>query len=503
VVDDLRPELNEAFGKTYMQTPNIDTLSRSSLVFRRAFVQQAICGASRSSFLTGRRVETTRVYDLHSYWRDVSGDFVSIGQQFAEKGFATRGFGKIAHPVCGGAQHDSPGECDPKAWSLPYFHSPEEGHWTCSTRSAQRGYCSAAIDSYYTVSPAEEAQHPMPDAQIAQEAVDQLHTFATARDSGGSQQPFFMGVGFHKPHLPFVVPQRHVHKYPLSSIQVAPNNYAPVNMPLAAWSNNGELMSYPDIVALHLPEQHLPGWQCYGTQPCQMGPNGTFPDQKARELRQHYFAAVSFADEQVGSVLTALDTNGYSQNTIVMFFGDHGWQLGEHGEWCKHTQFDIATNTPLILRVPGVTDAPGFRQHVSDGYVELVDVMPTLADYAGITVPTTCPVRPGCPEFGCSSDSNLIRHCTEGQSLRTIVDRCAAGANCDTAKAASFSVYPHYGRNNQWHAATGYSMTTKYQVRPSWVMLVRAWVALLTNVHAHTTGGGVPLHRMGEHRPGS
>ena len=112
-----------------------------------------------------------------------------------------------------------------------------------------------------------------------------------------------------------------------------------------------------------------------------------------------------------------------------------------------------------------MTDQADFVQHISDGYVELVDVMPTLADYAGIGIPALCPQRPGCTQEGCSSDSTMIRHCTEGQSLRPIVEKCASGTNCDEAKSAAFSVYPHYGRNNQWHQSTGYSMTTKYQGR--------------------------------------
>lgn len=319
VVDDLRPELHELFGKTYMQTPNLDQFGREALGFRRAFVQQAICGASRASFLTGRRPETTRIYDLHTSWRDAGGDFVSIGQMFAEAGFATRGFGKLNHPVCGSAKQN-PGECDPLAWTLPYFHAPSENRWTCTVSMAETvSDCRGAIPSHYSVSEAEEAEIALPDTQIANAAIDQLAQFAALGD-GDSTTPFFLGVGFHKPHLPFVVPERHVAKYPIDTVQTALNTFAPSGMPKVAWSTYGELRSWTDIVDLDLPGQNLPGWDANG-RPM---PNATFPDATARSLRQHYFAAVSYTDEQVGRVLDALGVNGYASSTITILFGDHG-----------------------------------------------------------------------------------------------------------------------------------------------------------------------------------
>ena len=155
-------------------------------------------------------------------------------------------------------------------------------------------------------------------------------------------------------------------------LQVAPNNFAPSGLPKVAWSGYGELLSWIDIVDLELGS--LPGHNANGIPL----PNATFPDATARALRQHYYGAVSYADEQVGRVMTSLDSNGYTDNTVVVLFGDHGWQLGarrapscslgsasrlttsqggvhrtgEHGEWAKHTDFDVATKTPLILRVP-------------------------------------------------------------------------------------------------------------------------------------------------------
>ena len=168
---------------------------------------------------------------------------------------------------------------------------------------------------------------------------------------------------------------------------------------------------------------------------------------------------------------------------MVVAIGDHGWQLGEHGEWAKHTDFgkhprtlaelgaflrfvvraDDATRVPMILHVPGVTDRPRMARTTA-AFVELVDVMATLTDYAGISVPELCPANPNCVGMGCSSAAVDVRLCTEGQSLRTVVEACSAGPSvqCDGAgKLASFSVYPHYGYNTPFHQVNGYSMTTR------------------------------------------
>ena len=312
VVDDLRTEIAGLFGKAYMHTPNIDALAARSLGFKKAHVQQALCGPSRASFLTGRRPETTRIYDLHTYWRDAGGDFVTIPQHFAESGYATRGFGKIMHPVCGAAALDSPGECDPLSWTLPYFHSPNEKLWTCTSGMVGHG-CDAAIPSHYAVSKAEERANPLPDTQNCDEAMAQIADFATARDSGTRPPPFFLAMGFHKPHLPFVVPQRHVDKYPIDTIQAASNSFAPVDMPRVAWSSYGELRSWIDIVDLDLPNSQT-GYSARNSP----NPNTTFPDQTARELRQHYFASVTYTDEQIGRLVGQLQTSGYADSTVVV-----------------------------------------------------------------------------------------------------------------------------------------------------------------------------------------
>jgi iduronate 2-sulfatase len=321
VVDDLRPEI-ASFGTggtrvppfAGMHTPHIDRFAETAATFRSAFVQQAVCGASRASFLTGRRVETTRVYDLTSDFRDVGGDFVTIPQHFAEAGYISRGFGKIFHPTCG-RDKSSIGECDPVSWTEPYFHSPEEQYYTCTVKLEQKGLCTH-VPSHYSVPAAEEAAHPLPDTQIKDEAVAELSRYQELAPS--SADKLFLAVGFHKPHLPFVVPERFVDLYPLETVDLAPNRFAPAGMPDVAWSGAGELMSWADIADLDLarPSAH------YGNQ---LQPNNSFPERMERELRQHYFAAVSYTDDNIGQVLDAAASDPSTRDAIVVIFGDHGW----------------------------------------------------------------------------------------------------------------------------------------------------------------------------------
>ena len=215
-----------------------------------------------------------------------------------------------------------------------------------------------------------------------------------------------MAVGFHLPHLPDLVPDRFVDLYPNPG-GLPDEQHAPRNMPPVAWSSSGELRQYSDA-------RSLP-W--HGVL------NTTTPDNFTRALRRHYYGAVSFIDHQIGRVLAALMGNGQQDGTVVALWGDHGYQLGEHGIWCKVTNFEDATHTALIMSWPG-SDRPSAR---SSAFVEFVDVFPTLADLAGIVVPPRCP-----------ANSSHIELCTEGASLRPIFENAAT-----EVKRAAFSQFPH------------------------------------------------------------
>ena len=410
MADDLRVQLGayEDSLTPKMHTPNIDQLAATSMVLKKAYVQQAVCSPSRTSVLTGRRPDTTRVYDLDTYWRNAGGNFTTIPQYFKENGYTSIGMGKIYHP--GAAS----GYDDPLSWSTEYFRP-------------RRTAIEASGPSWIAVPDEDLVGAPLLDEQVADRAVETLRNLSADAESGESQDPWFMAVGFYKPHLPFVFPASVLQYYPEDSIQLPDNPYAPVNMPQIAWSYYGELRNgYTDIQALN-----VNGYI-----------NTTLPDTNVLELRRAYYSAVTWMDSQVGRVLDELERLNMSDNTIISFWGDHGWQLGEHGSWCKHTNFDLSTHAPMMIRVPGMTDAG----QTTEKLTEFVDLFPTLVEAAGLPQLEVCPTN--------SSD---VLHCTEGSSLMSLIRNSNA-----PWKNAAFSQYRR-------RKVMGYSMTTSEYRYTEWV----------------------------------
>ena len=372
-----------------MITPNLDRLASKSLVMTRAYVQQATCSPSRTSFLTSRRPDTTHVYDLKSYFREVGGNFTTLPQYFKQHGYETAGMGKIFHR---GQASDWD---DPPSWTLPYYQPGNKRYWNSKK------------PSWYAVPPDQRKIKPLPDEQTTKHAVYMLRKLAPKAKSG--EKPFFLAVGFYKPHLPFVFPEEFLARYPQSAIRLPPNRYAPQNMPDIAWSDYGELRAYHDIARLGLTGDI----------------NTTVPADVTLELRRAYYCAVSYIDSLVGKLLDMLDRFGLERSTIVSFIGDHGWHLGENGQWTKHTNFEQAVHAPMIIRIPGLTD----NGIVTDHPAEFVDLYPTLVDAAELG---TLPV---CPE-----DSSHIAVCTEGTSLLPLIS-----GNHTTGKPYAFSQWPRKG----------------------------------------------------------
>ncbi|KAK3099006.1 hypothetical protein FSP39_025192 [Pinctada imbricata] len=412
VADDMRPELGCYYGDDFpskihpeMHTPNLDALAGKSLLLKRAYVQQAVCSPSRTSLLTGRRPDTTHIYDLFHYFRDVGGNFTTIPEYFKMNGYTSVGMGKIFHP--GHASNND----DPISWNMPYFHAPNEAYWTNNK------------NSWVAVNETTMNEKPLPDAQIADHAIKVLQNVASDAKSG--KKPFFVAVGFHKPHLPFVFPDTMLQYYPTDSIHLPDNEYAPVNMPDVAWNNCTGLTSKRDLKQKKV----------------EMGINVTFPNQITLDLRRAYYSAISWTDSLVGKVMDELDNLGLSNNTIVSFWGDHGWQLGEHGEWCKQTNFELATHAPMMIHIPGMTDG-GI---VTEQLTEFVDLFPTLAEAAELSPLPLCPVN-----------STKVGLCREGISLMPLIKNPST-----PLKEAVFSQYP---RSRNRTSVMGYTMRTdKYR----------------------------------------
>ena len=392
--DDLRPELG-AYGSETAKTPNLDALAAKSVVFERAYCQVPLCSPSRASLLTGRRPDTNHVWKIapDEYWRDYT-NATTIPQYFKENGYVSVGMGKIFHPGVPSGNDDIK-----YSWSLPYFHGRNKVHTPESWHSFEN-----------------ISDNDLMDGQVADNAIQTLKQIKQNRTEGNTT-PFFMAVGFHKPHLPFFAPAKYYDMNPpANNTRPPPNPNAPEGMPPIAWSTSGELRGYADMQKYDLPE-------CYSDAEASInGENCRIYGLDAMKLRRGYYSALTFSDAQLGSVLQELEAQGLASNTIIVMWGDHGWKLGEHNMWGKVTNFEDDTHVPFMIRVPGLTDN-GIR---NDALVELIDIFPTVTELAGLPVPPLCP-----------EESNHLLTCVEGSSVAPLLQ------NPDQEwKTAAFSQFP-------------------------------------------------------------
>ncbi|KAG0721293.1 Iduronate 2-sulfatase [Chionoecetes opilio] len=320
VVDDLRPVLG-CYGDPVAVTPNIDALARDATVFTRAYAQQALCGPSRTSFLTSRRPDTTRLYDVHSYWRRHAGNFTTLPQYFRDHGYHTVSAGKIFHPGIVSNHSDD----QPYSWSEAPYHPPTQAHKQDPVCLGSDG--SLHTNIYCPVQVEEQPGGSLPDIQTTRHSIAWLREWAgrapqpsqpppqqpnpTATQQPNptaTQQPFFLAVGFHKPHIPLKFPKQFLDLYPIQSVPLAPNRGLPPGLPPVAWNPWNDLRWREDIAALNV-----------------SFPYGPMPDEYARYIRQGYYAATSYTDSLIGDLLTTLDH--LFPDTIVAFIGDHGESL--------------------------------------------------------------------------------------------------------------------------------------------------------------------------------
>lgn len=377
-IDDLKPMLG-CYGDETMLTPAIDKLAKNGVVFTNAHCQQAICGPSRASIMTGMRPDYTKVWDLKTRMRDVNPDILSIPQHFKNNGYTTVATGKIYDPRCVDKQSDAP------SWSIPYKKSAA---YTYPEKYGEPGLSYYALDENkrqvdkYTqeaiakgenvhayvserfkpsVECADVEDGAYQDGQIANNAIKYMKQLAK------EDKPFFLAVGFKRPHLPFTAPKKYWDLYKREEMKLANFRGAVKNGVDIAYHNSGELQSYTDIPALasfsDIFSDNLPEW-------------------KQKELIHGYKACVSFVDAQIAKVIDELKKNGLAENTVIVLWGDHGWHLGDHSLWCKHSNFEQATRVPLVF------SAPDTQQGIKNSSpVEFVDVFPTLCDLAGIDIP--------------------------------------------------------------------------------------------------------------------
>lgn len=338
VVDDLRPEL-DCYGAEKVGTPNIDRLAAKGVKFNRAYAQYPVCNPSRSSFLTGRRPDELGIYQNQMPVRRKWPDAVTLPQLFRSSGYFTAGLGKI---LCAGT--DEGGAYAPYRDDLSYdrFFNAKEHAPRIGSQGEGRRLGDGSIPWARWLA-AEGGDAAQPDGILAAEAVRLLQDH--------QDEPFFIAVGFHKPHDPFVAPKEYFKKYPLEEISLAvePDDRTP-------------LLDYS------LPNRNL---------------FSSFGERDQREFKRAYHACVTFVDTQVGRLFAAMDRLKLWDSTIVVLLGDHGYHLGERGWWNKVTVFERGARAPLMMWVPGM-DSMGQN---TESIAEFVDLYPTLVDLCGLQEP--------------------------------------------------------------------------------------------------------------------
>jgi iduronate 2-sulfatase len=406
-VDDLRPELG-TYGAKHVKSPRIDELARTGTRFDHAYCQQALCNPSRASLMTGLRPDTLRVWDLQTNFRTTVPNAVTIPQAFRASGYYAACIGKIFHNIFP----------DDVSWSEPEMHikgfpfdpdavyrSDDETRWIENRKKqiTEQGNSKRHIDHYgewYLKSSATEIADVPDNAYY-----DGAQTDVAIRKLGElseRNEPFFFGIGYYRPHLPFNAPKKYWDLYDRASLPLSPNPFQPKNAPIMAGNMNRELRGYRDFN--NAPRPH----------------EGTVSEAEARRLRHGYFASVSYIDAQIGRLLDELDRLRIRDNTIVVLWGDHGWKLGDHNGWGKMTNYEIDTRVPLILRVPGLANGKSCT-----GLVEFVDIYPTLCELCGVGKPAAL----------------------EGVSLKPLLQ--------DPKRKGKSSVFTQYLRNGIWTAPDG------------------------------------------------
>jgi iduronate 2-sulfatase len=392
-VDDLRPELN-CYGARHIVSPHIDALADESVVFTRAYTQQAVCAPSRNTLMTGLRPDGLGIYDLSTFFRDNAPDVVTLSQYFMQNGYQAEGMGKIYHTGHGNKN-------DTLSWSVPHWYP----HQLINQREPVNSGDTAGLQTSF----------PRIDGKnlpwLASRLPEDLHndamvtTHALERMEVLKGKPFFLAVGIIKPHLPFVAPSKYWDLYDPAKI-VIPSTDKPDDYPSYAFTNWGELRKYHGIPA-----------------------EGLLSEEDAKSMIHGYYACASFIDNQVGRLTGKLKELGLYENTIIVLWGDHGWKLGEYGDWCKHTNYELDTRIPVIVRVPHEKVKAGWK---SDAIIETVDIYPTLCDLAGLNPPVHL----------------------QGSSFRKVLE--SKSAKWDEV---AFSQYPRSSRiNGQPVKLMGYSM---------------------------------------------
>lgn len=364
LVDDLKPTLG-AYGDPTAISPNIDKLANKGMRFDMAYCNQAVCGPSRYNLLLGSRSTSTGFYNFDSDFRQTLPDAVTLPQYFMNYGYHTESMGKVYH-----IGHGMEG--DDASWSIPHHKEKvieyiltestggkltrEEAFFENTRKYIKDTPKNSELPRGAAWESPEVVDDAYADGRVARHAIDRMRELVKNPD-----QPFFMAVGFARPHLPFSVPKKYWDMYDSEKLPLPEYESFPQDAPKWATKRRGEITQFFPV-----PEDDT-----------------DYSEGLKRNLIHGYYASMSYMDAQVGKVMDELERLGLAKNTIVVLWGDHGWHLGDHGSWTKHTNYEQATRIPILVCAPGIT-TPG---SASDQPIETVDIYPTLADLAGLPSP--------------------------------------------------------------------------------------------------------------------
>ncbi len=357
LVDDLKPTLG-CYGDAHAKTPNLDRLAARGMRFDRAYCNQAVCAPSRFSLLLGSRSSSTGLYGLQSQLREKWPQAVTLPQYFGQHGYRSYSLGKVFHTGHGN-------EGDPSSFSEPPWKDKVIEY--LDPRSTQGGqltreealFSNQFLERIKTLPRGMAFEAPeaddedYADGRVAKEACKRLRNL---------KPPFFLAVGFVRPHLPFSVPAKYWKMHDPNQLPQPVLEKMPLGAPDIAGKKGGEIAAY---------------------EPVPQKPDADMPAELKKQLIHGYYAATSFVDAQIGRVLDELEKTKLAEGTIVVLWGDHGFHLGDHGIWTKHTNYEQANRIPLILVAPGITE-PGT---CTGQLTESVDVYPTLAELAHLPSP--------------------------------------------------------------------------------------------------------------------
>ncbi|WDE97748.1 sulfatase [Lentisphaera profundi] len=431
-IDDLKPVLG-CYGNATVKTPNIDRLASSGTVFLNNSCQQAICGPSRVSLLTGLYPDTTRIYSMEKFkkMRSVNPNLLTLPEYFKNKGYITTGYGKTFD------SRNTDKKQDAQSWTIPHTSHPANSHYYQSKGLKYKDPVTAALFTKYFHLPRDKkaafknehncypatecTDFDLPDDAYI-DGVQAKLACAKLEKLAQKEKPFFLSVGFAKPHLPFIAPKKYWDLYKRDDFELATFQKLPKDSPYWSRHGNGELNGgYTGVPKTGLLKP--------------------LPEDYQRQLIQGYYACTSYVDAQVGKLLDKVEELGIADNTIVVLWGDHGWHLGDHALWCKQSNYEQAVRSPLIISSPWQRKK-GVK---SDSLTEFVDIFPTLCELSNLPVPEVL----------------------EGKSLKNLLDNPK-----ESVRNAAMSQYPRrLWQDPKKPDSMGYTLRNKRYRYVKWVLM--------------------------------